>query len=73
MTYKVIPGPRTVGIKDGHYNEATDLFQQIINLEAKDGWNYHSMEVITTTAQTGCALSPQFVETKIYMLIFSKE
>lgn len=73
MTYKAIPGPRVVTIKEGEYQQATNLFADIMNAEARNGWAYHSMEVVTTSAKTGCALNPQFVETKIYMLIFCKE
>ena len=73
MIYKAIPGPKIVSIKDGAYQSATDLFADIINLEAKDGWKYHSMETITTRAKKGCLFNKEIVETSIYMLIFCKE
>lgn len=73
MIYKAIPGPRVVTIKEGEYQQATDLFADIMNSMARDGWTYHSMEVVTTSAKTGCMLNPQVVETNLYMLIFCKE
>jgi hypothetical protein len=72
MIYKTVPGPQIVSVTKGKPFEATDLFANIINAEAQDGWVYHSMETITVQEKTGCSFSPQFVNTSIYMLIFYK-
>ena len=73
MVYKAVPGPKVVSISGGNTREATDAFAGIINAEAQNGWEYHSMETITVQETTGCALQPQVVNTNIYMLIFSHE
>ena len=73
MIYKAVPGPMIVSIKHGDFKSATDTFAALINQEAVDGWKFHSLEVVTTQENKGCALFPQYVNTNIYMLIFSKE
>lgn len=73
MTYKAIPGPKVISITGNNHNAATDAFVSIINAEAQNGWTYHSMETITVQEKTGCSISPQIVNTNIYMLIFCRE
>ena len=73
MTYKAVPGPKVISVgKDGNQAAATDLFAQIINAEATNGWTYHSMETITVQQQVGCA-NRDVANTSIYMLIFCRE
>lgn len=73
MIYKAIPGPMVVEIKNNDLQSATNLFADIINAQAADGWRYYSMETITTQEKVGCALQQQVVSKNIYMLIFCKE
>ena len=73
MIYKAIPGPQIVGIKNGKYHEATDLFANMINEQAAAGWKFVSMETISTVATKGCLFWKQIITTDIYMLIFCKE
>ena len=73
MTYKAIPGPKILEIKNGDFKSATDSYASIINAEAVDGWKFHSIETITTQEKQGCSFNPQSVNTNIYMLIFYKE
>ena len=77
MIYKAVPGPKTVTIKNDNYQSACDLFVDIINREAADGWKYVSMETVTTeeVKTSGCVFNKQetLVTTYIYMLIFCKE
>ena len=73
MTYKIVAGPKTVTIKGGNYQSACNLFADIINAEAKDGWKYISMETITTQENVGCAFNKSVQTVSIYMLIFGKE
>lgn len=72
MIYKIVPGPTNVTITKGNWQSACDVFAQIINTEARDGWKFVSMETITTSENQGC-LSNNVVYTNIYMLIFVKE
>lgn len=73
MIYKAVPGPKIISIEKGNISSATDSFAEIINAEATNGWQYHSMETITVQEKTGCSLQPQIVNTNIYMLIFCRE
>ena len=72
-TYKAIPGPLIVSIEKGKVNSATDLFANMINAEAQQGWEFVSMETITVQEKQGCLFNQQYVNTTIYMLIFCKE
>ena len=69
--YKTVPGPKNIEVKQGEANVAFQLFEDIINKEASNGWNYHSMETITVTEKPGCLQSP--VSKYYYMLIFEQE
>lgn len=73
MIYKAVPGPTIVGIKKGNYQSAVDLFADVMNAQAADGWKFHSLQTLTTQEKVGCFLSKQIVNTEIYMLIFCKE
>ena len=76
MIYKAVPGPKVIKIENDNLSMATDAFASLINANAVDGWQFHSLETITTTetTQTGC-IQKQAITTEhnIYMLIFSKE
>ena len=52
--YKAVPGPMDISVSKGNTQSAFDLFANIINREAAQGWEYHSMEVITVTEKPGC-------------------
>lgn len=69
--YKVVSGPKNINVSKGNSQSAFDLFGEIINREAQNGWVYHSMETITVTENPGCFQQP--VPTSYYMLIFEKE
>jgi len=71
-TYKVVAGPTNIRVNKGKEQEAFDLFGSIINEQAKNGWDYHSMETINVTTPTGCGNS-QPVVSSYYMMIFSQE
>jgi len=76
--YKAVPGPKEIVVdKEGGTTKATQMFADIINAQAIDGWHYHSMETVTVTTsyKTGCFLNRQVVttHTNIYMLIFEME
>lgn len=69
--YKAVAGPKNVNVDKGNTQSAFDMFAEIINREAKNGWEYHSMETITVTEKPGCFR--QAVPANFYMLIFVKE
>ena len=69
--YKAIPGPLSVNVSKGNTQSAFNLFADIINNEAAQGWEYHSMETITVTEKPGCGQQP--TPCSYYMLIFAKE
>ena len=69
--YKAVAGPKSINVGRGDTQSAFNLFADIINREAMDGWEYHSMETITVTEKPGCMQQP--VPMNYYMLIFVKE
>lgn len=69
--YKTVAGPKNIQVKKGDIQSAFDIFSEIINSNARGGWNYHSMETITITEKPGCLNQP--VPTYYYMLIFERD
>lgn len=69
--YKAVAGPKNINVEKGNTQAAFDMFANIINQEAANGWVYHSMESISVTEKPGCFQQP--VPTYYYMLIFEKE
>lgn len=68
--YKAVAGPVNVSVSKGNTQSAFDLFADIMNREAANGWEYHSMETIAVTENPGCFQQPTTVT--YYMLIFVK-
>ena len=69
--YKAVSGPKNVSVVKGDIQSGFNLFADIINREATDGWEYHSMENLTITDNPGCL--QKSIPTNHYMLIFVKE
>lgn len=69
--YKAVAGPKSFNVARGDTQSAFNTFAEIINREASNGWEYHSMETITVTEKAGCMR--QAVPLNYYMLIFEKE
>lgn len=69
--YKVIPGPKNIQVAKNDSKAAFDSFASLINAEATNGWEYHSMETITVTEKPGCFQNP--IPTNYYMLIFVRD
>lgn len=69
--YKTVAGPQSIQVQKGNTQSAFDLFADIINSNAKAGWQYHSMETITVTEKPGCFQQPQ--ASYYYMLIFERD
>ena len=72
--YKLVVGPTTSQIlsKNGSNADAVNSFQAIISQYTAQGWNYHSMEPITTTQTKGC-FNSQTITTTFYMIVFEKD
>ena len=69
--YKIVEGPKNIVVDKKNSEAALKLFEEIINKEVSQGWEYHSMETITITERPGCFQQP--VVRSSYMLIFYKE
>lgn len=69
--YKAVAGPKSISVDRGDTQAAFNSFAQLINSEAVDGWEYHSMENITVTEKPGCMQQP--IPVTYYMLIFVRE
>lgn len=69
--YKAVAGPKNVSVKKGDTQAAFDLFANIINEQASQGWEYHSMETISVTEAPGCFQQPTTYH--YYMLIFARD
>lgn len=46
--YKTVAGPQHINVAKGNTQGAFNLFADIINREATDGWEYHSMELLVS-------------------------
>lgn len=69
--YKAVAGPKNISVAKGDTQAAFNSFASLINAEATDGWEYHSMETITVTEKPGCMQNP--IPLNYYMLIFVRE
>lgn len=73
-TYKLVAGPSTSQMlsEEGNNSDAVKSFESIIAQHSQQGWNYHSMEPITTERTVGC-INKTTVRSTFYMLIFEKD
>ena len=69
--YKAVAGPKNISVAKGDTQAAFNSFANLINSEATNGWEYHSMETITVTEKPGCFQNP--IPMNYYMLIFVRE
>jgi hypothetical protein len=69
--YKAVAGPKNISVAKGDTQAAFNSFASLINSEANNGWEYHSMETITVTENPGCMQNP--IPVNYYMLIFVRE
>jgi hypothetical protein len=55
VQYKCVSAPQHLIIEaDGNFDDAVASFGDLINAQTKDGWEFHSLEVITVTKKNGC-------------------
>lgn len=66
--YKAVPAPKNFSVGKDDSKAAFVSFAGILNREATDGWEYHSMETITITEKPGCL--QRAVPIQYRMLIF---
>ena len=72
--YKTVPAPTVLSIKtEKEAEQAIYNFGKLINLEAQGGWEFHSMETITTEAAPGCFSGGKPNTMRHNMLIFKRE
>ena len=69
--YKAVAGPKSINVARGDTQAAFNSFASLINAEATNGWEYHSMETITVTEKPGCMQNP--IPMNYYMLIFVRD
>ena len=69
--YKAVAGPKNISVARGDTQAAFDSFAKLINDNANEGWEYHSMETITVTEKPGCFQQP--IPMNYYMLIFVRD
>lgn len=72
--YKTVPAPMVLNIKtQKEADQAIASFGERINIEAVDGWEFHSMESITTAEAPGCFSGGKQNMTTYNMLVFKRE
>lgn len=69
--YKAVSGPKHINVDKGGVQSGLDVFAEIINKEAANGWEYHSMETLSITEKPGCFQAA--IPINHYMLIFVRE
>jgi hypothetical protein len=73
-TYRCVAAPTNISVKtDKARIEAVRAFEDIMNDQAEDGWEYVGMDEYTTTIPPGCLSFGQPPETAVLkMLVFRK-
>lgn len=72
--YKTVPAPMVLNIKtQKEANLAIANFGDLINMQATDGWEFHSMESITVAEAPGCFSGGQQKMTNYNMLVFKRQ
>lgn len=71
--YKTVSAPKILNIKtQTEADQAIASFGNFINKEAVDGWEFHSMESISTSEAPGCFGGNKDHITIYNMLIFKR-
>ena len=71
--YKTIPCPPVVAVKNKRQDaEAVALYGKMMNGEAANGWEFHSMEPVTVTEPHGCLSLRRSRETTYYIMVFRR-
>lgn len=71
--YKTVPAPTILGVKnEKQINDAIRNFANYINQECVDGWEFYSMETITTQTPQGCLGLGGSKITTYNMLVFRR-
>lgn len=71
--YKTVPAPMALNIKnEKEAGKAICGFGDLINAETHDGWEFYSMESITTSEAQGCFGTGGRKDTHYNMLVFKR-
>lgn len=72
--YKCVAGPSNITVyKDSDLEKAVSTYEDIINAQAADGWEYVGIDEFTTTTQPGCtAFWKPPITSVLKMLVFRK-
>lgn len=71
--YKTVPAPMVLSIKtEKEAESAIAGFSAILNEVAAQGWEFHSMQTITTSEAPGCLGGGQAKEKHYNMLVFQR-
>jgi len=72
--YKCIAGPTTIAITtDSEQNTAALRFEEIINKEARGGWEFVCMDEYRTSKPPGCFGGSQPEISLLKLLIFKRQ
>ncbi len=71
--YHCVAGPSNIDVKtERQRSEAVKQYQEIINREAAEGWEYVGIDEFTTTVATGCLGMGGPSVTVLKMLVFRR-
>lgn len=71
--YKTVPAPMVLSIKTAKEAEAAiGKFSDMLNAEARGGWEFHSMETISTEEAPGCTSGGKSTVKHYNMLVFKR-
>ena len=71
--YKTVPAPMILSIKtDKEAEAAIHGFSDLLNKEAQGGWEFYSMETISTSEAPGCFGGNQAKIKTYNMLVFKR-
>lgn len=72
--YKCVPGPRELVVKSAADSaKAVASYADLINSEATDGWEFHSLETMSVSQAPGCLSTKQEPPVLFNMLVFRRE
>ena len=71
--YRCVAGPTSITVlKTEDHPKAASAFEDIMNREAADGWEYVGMDQFQTTQPPGCLGFKPAITTQFKMLVFRR-
>ena len=72
--YKCVAGPKELVVKSASdASTAISSYANIINAEAKDGWEFVSIETMAVSEAPGCLSTGKVLPVNFNMLVFRRE